>query len=143
MGCFVAALLIHHPSIMPKTPTSTSTRVTTARVALSSTASGSRSTRCPRPRPRNPPPASVTTPTPTAPSWLRTDWSETSFPPPVFHGSFYAGSQMEWAAKNATVAIHDAFQYGAWGVIVDKTYAVYLAVCDLVLQRYVTATSVL
>ncbi|RSH81231.1 uncharacterized protein EHS24_008668 [Apiotrichum porosum] len=42
---------------------------------------------------------------------------------------------MEWAAKNATVAIHD----GAWGVIVDKTYAVYLAVCDLVLQRLAPA----
>lgn len=94
----------------------------------------------PPPFPNRPAASTIPVPTP-APAWLRTDWSETSFAVPVFQGSFAAGTQMEWAAKNATVALHDAYQYGAWDVIVNKPYAVYLAVCDVVLQRYVTPPS--
>lgn len=71
------------------------------------------------------------------PGWLLTDWSHTAFTIPVFHGTFNPGSQIEWACKNATVAIHDAFNEVSWAHIGDKAGAVYLAVCDVVLQRYV------
>lgn len=72
------------------------------------------------------------------PAWVRTDWSETSFAIPVFQGKLAAHKQLQWAAKNATVAIHDAFApSGSWDSIADKEYAVYLAICDVVLQRYV------
>lgn len=71
------------------------------------------------------------------PAWVRSDWSETSFPIPRFRGKSAAKQQLAWAAKNATVAIHDAFAAGSWDGIADKEYAVYLAVCDVVLQRYV------
>lgn len=80
-----------------------------------------------------PPPAPSSSLGP-VPTWVRTDWSETSFPLPIFSGSALMGSQFEWAAKNATVAIHDAFQEGSWDDIKNKQLAVYLAVCDIVLQ---------
>ncbi|RSH79392.1 uncharacterized protein EHS24_001438 [Apiotrichum porosum] len=83
--------------------------------------------------PPNPPP-SRSRPHAAAPSWLRTDWSNTAFAIPVFSGSFNSGAQIKWAAKNATVVLHDAFGAGHWDDIIDKPYAVYLAVCDLVLQ---------
>lgn len=74
------------------------------------------------------------------PTWLRNDWSETAFAIPSFPPTACPGLQLEWAAKNATVAIHDAFAAygpGSWDHIVDKPLAVYFAVCDVVLQRYV------
>lgn len=91
--------------------------------------------------PPNPPP-SRSRPHAAAPSWLRTDWSNTAFAIPVFSGSFNSGAQIKWAAKNATVVLHDAFGAGHWDDIIDKPYAVYLAVCDLVLQLYVCVHSV-
>lgn len=71
------------------------------------------------------------------PPWLRTDWSETSFSLPVFLGDSKPGSQIKWAAKNATVAIHDAYAARSWEGIANRPLAIYLAVCDVVLQRYV------
>lgn len=83
------------------------------------------------------PPAAPVAAPPTVPDWLRTDWSETAFTIPSFHGASNPGAQLAWAAKNATVAVHDAFACGAWDHIADRRGAVDLAVCDVVLQRYV------
>lgn len=69
------------------------------------------------------------------PAWLRTDWSETSFEIPNFAGDYCPGPQFEWAAKNATVAIHDAFAAGSWEGITDRRKAIDYAICDVVLQR--------
>lgn len=78
------------------------------------------------------------TPSPNVPQWLRTDWSETSFDIPDFAGDYFPGPQFEWAAKNATVAIHDAFVAGSWAGISDRRKAIYYAICDVVLQRWVS-----
>lgn len=118
---------------------------------LKTTRSGSSLAKPSRSRPRllsSSPPPSSTVPHPppsspespprkTVPAWVRRDWSQTSFGTPDLFGEDRLADQAEWAAKNASVAVHDVYKYneGDWSAVKDATRCVYLAVCDAVLQR--------
>ncbi|CAK9782769.1 hypothetical protein CC85DRAFT_305172 [Cutaneotrichosporon oleaginosum] len=71
------------------------------------------------------------------PSWVRNSWTGTSFGIPNYVGDTLMSHQATWAAKNSSVTIHDMFMYmgGDWSCVLEPQLCVYLAVCDVVLQR--------
>jgi hypothetical protein len=81
----------------------------------------------------------VSPPKPSVPAWIRRDWSDSSFGIPSFSGDSNPCAQISWAARNASVAVHDVFQYhaGRWDSIQDTAMCIYLAIVDVVLQKYV------
>ncbi|BEJ15401.1 hypothetical protein CspHIS471_0500060 [Cutaneotrichosporon sp. HIS471] len=109
---------------------------------LSSGAQPRRSTRAaPVADPPTLPPHPATQPQlplcPIVPAWVRRDWSDTPLCMPSFVGATCPAMQLDWAARNASVAIHDVYTYngGAWDTVRDRSLCVYLAVCDVVLQK--------